>query len=165
MANETVQGLKAQIIITGQVNGINGARQVILVNEEVSFTDGNGINQVEQVFYDDARALNATNEDIDVSGSTQTDFQGGALALSKIRLAFFKNRDSDTGDTLTVKQPASNGVPNLFIAAGDGVKIPPGGMLLYIAPAVDAPTVTASTADLINVAKADNGTYDILLAG
>ena len=165
MGNERVQGLNVRVIISGQVIGLNGTVQTVSIDEQAQFVDGTGVNQIEQVFSADNRALNATNEDLDLAGTSQTDFQGGALAMSKVRVAFFKNNDSDTGDTLTVKQPASNGVPNLFVASGDGIKIPPGGFLLYVAPGVDAPTVTASTGDLINVAKADNGSYDVLVAG
>lgn len=164
MANETVQGLSVRVQIKGKVIGPDGSSLDVLIDREYSFTDGSGNNQIEQVFLDESRPLNATNEDLDVYG-TLTDFKGATLGMSKIRVAYFENLDEDSGDLLTVKQPAANGVPNLFTAASDGTKIQPGGLFLYIAPGADAPTVTAATGDLINAAKADNGTFKMLLAG
>lgn len=165
MANETVQNLKVRVEITGKVTGSDGSQQLVNVVKEVYFTDGTSTDQVGQVWWDASRALNTTNEDLDVAGSTITDWKTGALDMTKVRLVFIENLDTDTGDKLTVTQPASNGVPNIFAAASDGVIVHPGGFFLWCAPGADAANVTASTGDLINVAAADNSTYQALIAG
>lgn len=164
MANETVQNLWVKVEIVGKVTGNDGSALTVNRVYEHYFTDGTSTDQIGQVFNGAARSLNATNEDLDVNGGL-TDFKGAALDMTGVRLVYVENLDTDTGDTLTVKQPASNGVPGIFLAAGDGVTVQPGGLFLWVAPGVDKATVTASTGDLINVAAADNSTYNLILAG
>ena len=166
MANETVQNLVVTITIKGQVISVDGGKQDVNIFKEIAFTDGTSSNQLSQWYYDETRALAATNEDIDVSGSaTYTDFKGTALAMAGVRIIYAENLDTDTGDTLTVKQPAANGVPGIMVAAGDGVTVQPGGVFLWIAPGVDLATVTAGTGDLINFATADTSNYKLFIGG
>jgi len=167
MASETIDGLYIRIEIKGVVRSstYDGAAQVVNVVKEYTFADGTGTDQVGQVFYDASRTLAATNEDLDVSGSTQKDAFGGALDMTGVKVIMVENLDTDTGDTVKVKQPASNGVPGIFLAAGDGLTVQPGGLFLWIAPGPDVATVTASTGDLINVETADTSSYRVLIAG
>lgn len=70
-------------------------------------------------------------------------------------------------NNVNVTRPASNGVP-LFIAAGDGVAVRPGGMLVMIAPDVTGYLVTAATGDLItftNSSGTTGVTYDVVIIG
>jgi hypothetical protein len=163
MASETINGLIVEVKIYGTVTGSNGAQQTIDITKKFTFADGTGTNQLGQVYYQAARSLNTTNEDLDVIGSASyTDFKGTALDSTQLGLIYLENLDSDTGDKFTLKQPAANGVPGIFAAAGDGIDIGPGGVFLWVSP-VDKATVTAGTGDLINVAAADNSTYKLLL--
>jgi hypothetical protein len=66
-----------------------------------------------------------------------------------------------------VNRPASNGVP-LFLAASDGIDVPPGGVFLWACPADGKVTVTASTGDLLNIDNSGAGTsvtYDVVIIG
>lgn len=166
MANETVQALKVQVIISGLVTGDDGKKQEVSINKVYNFSDGTGNNQCESWFYDASRPLNATNEDIDLNGSASyVDFKGTAMGLVQASVVYCENLDTDTGDTVTIKQPAAAGATGIFTAASDGVIIQPGGLFLWIAPGPDKATTTATTADLINVATADNSNYQIFIAG
>lgn len=167
MASETIDGLYIRIEIKGVVRSTayDGSQQPINVVKEYSFSDGTGTDQIGQVFYDASRTLAATSEDLDVSGSTIKDGFGGALDMTGVKVVLIENLDTDTGDFVKVTQPASNGVPGIFLAAGDGIKVHPGGFLLWIAPGPDSATVTASTGDLITVETADTSSYRVLLAG
>lgn len=167
MASETIDGLYIRIEIKGVVRSstYDGAQQTVNIVREWTFSDGTGTDQVGQVFYDASRTLNATNEDLDVSGSTQKDGFGGALDMTGLKVIYVENLDTDTGDTVKVKQPASHGVPGIFLAAGDGLNVLPNGAFFWISPGPDVATVTAGTGDLINVETADNSSYRVLLAG
>lgn len=160
-----VQGLTVQVIITGQLNGDDGASQKVMVDKKVSFTNGTGNNQLTGWLNDESRRINATNEDIDLNGGSNKDAFGNALAFGNLKVIFAENLDQDTGDTLAISQPASNGVPNVFKASGDGIKVHPNGFLLWVAPGPDSPVVTGSTGDLINFAMADDSTLNLFLAG
>jgi len=167
MASETVQGLSIRIEIKGVVSSTtyDGVAQTINVVKEYTFSDGTGTDQLGQVFYDASRTLSTTSEDLDVVGSTIKDGFGGALDMTGVKVLMVENLDTDTGDFVKVSQPASNGVPGIFLAPGDGVKVQPGGFLLWIAPGPDVATVTASTGDLITVETADVSSYKVLIAG
>lgn len=62
-------------------------------------------------------------------------------AGTKLKLLLIRNTDST--QTVTVAQAASNGLP-IFAAAGDGVPIPPGGCYLWYSPAGTAALTTGS---------------------
>lgn len=165
MADENVQYLSVEAKVRTLVTGADGKRQIVERVYSRTFSDGNGNNQVGQVFYDESRALNNTSEDLDLSGSALKDFKGGNLDMTAVRVVWVENLDTDTGDTVAVSQPASNGVPNIFLAAGDGVKVHPGGLFLWVAPGPDDADITASTGDLLTVGTNDNMTYNVLVAG
>jgi hypothetical protein len=162
---ETIQSFRVEAKITAFVNGDDGRTQNVIFSYDETFTDGTGTNQVGSFFYDATRTLAATNEDIDVRGSTSfTDVNGAAMALTGVAVVAVHNLDTDTGDYAEVTQPASNGVPNIFKAASDGVRVGPNGLFLWVSP-VDQAAVTAGTGDLINVATADTSSYKVLIAG
>lgn len=164
MANETVQNFRIELKITGLVTGSDGARKVVNLYKEVNFTDGTSTNQIGQIWEDEVRSLNATNEDIDLSGTTP-DFKGAALDMTGMRLLYVEDLDTDTGDYIDVGPASSNGITGFCAAAGDKVRVHPGGFFLWVAPGADQATVTASTGDLLNVTAADNSTYRILVGG
>jgi len=78
---------------------------------------------------------------------------------------YVENLDTDTGDSVTVTRPASAGVTGMM-AASDVITVQPGGLLLWVAP-IDKATVTATTADLINLAATDasGSNVKVLIAG
>lgn len=163
---ETLTQLKIRVEITGLLVGDNGAQQPVNRVYEYVFADGTGTNQAESYLWRENRNLNTTNEDVDLNGSSSwKDLNGDAMALVQMSCLLVYNRDTDTGDTLTVSRPAANGVTGAFVAAGDAMTIQPGGLLLWIAPGPDKATVTAGTGDLINIAAADNSYYDLLVVG
>lgn len=165
MALETLQHLKMSLTLSFVVIGEDGKQQTRSLEIPLLYSDGNAANQLGQVFFDDSRALNNTSEELDLNGSTQKDFQGGNLDMTGLRVLFVQNLATASGDTVTVSQPASNGVPDLFAGAGDGIKIPPGGLLLWASPGTDDAPVTASTGDKLQIATNDNISYRVLAAG
>lgn len=154
MANETLNGLKVTVTIRGSVVGTDGGRQDVDITYERSFEDGTSTNQAQALFFDEVKAVAQAGEDLDLNGSaTYKDFKGSALDMVQMSLLYVENMDTDTGDSVNVTRPASNGVTGM-LGASDAVTVQPGGLLLWIAP-IDKATVTANTGDLINLAAAD----------
>lgn len=162
---ETVNGIRVRIQIDYDVSGpTDGVRLTGSMVYDETVTDGTGSNQLGQLFVDKARALNATNEDLDMYGSANKDSFLQNLAMTQLGLVYVHNLDTTTGHTITVTRPASNGIPGPFVAAGDGVTLGANGVCLIFNP-VDKTTVTESTGDLLNVAASASSTYNVLLGG
>jgi len=159
---ETVQSFKIEVRLSGMIAGDNGTAQHVDKTYTFNFGDGTGDAQIGSI-YKATRTLASTNEDLDLHGSSIKDFQGVALSMVKQKVLLVANNGTAAGNDVTVKQPASNGVP-WAAAAGDGLVIGPGGLFLLVSPN-DGYTVTASTGDLINVATDFSGNYDVLVAG
>lgn len=129
-------------------------------------TSGTGADQADKIFAD-IRSVNAsTTDSLDVAtGGGLTDVLGAALALAKVKAIVIENTHATQSISLT--RPATNGVP-IFAAASDAVPIPPGGVLALTAPgAAGLATVTAATADLIDVVNGAGATatYKIVIVG
>jgi hypothetical protein len=166
MASETLQLCQITVKVQALVTGDDGKEQKVEIEKSYNFSDGTGTNAAQCFFYDASRSLNATNEDIDLNGSASfVDFKGSALDMVQASVLLIENLDTDTGDTVTVKQPAAAGATGIFTGASDGVIVQPGGLFLWIAPGPDKAATTATTADLINVATADNSNYRIFVLG
>lgn len=166
MANETINGLKLTVTIVGRVVGSDGTAQDVDITYEKTFTDGTGSNQVGAWFYDATRTIAQAGEDVDLNGSASyPDFKGSVLDLNSMALFYCENLDVDTGDSVSVTRPAANGVTGMQ-AASDVTTVGPAGLLLWVSP-VDKATVTAGTADLINLAAADaaGSAVKLLIAG
>lgn len=156
--------VQAQKTLSGDLGGgaFHAAVQAIQ-----SFTDGAGAGAVNQIFGDTRTIAASANEDLDVAtGGGLVDVTGEAVAMARIKaIAIFAAAANVNNVRLT--RPSSNGVP-LFLAAGDGIDIRPGGCFLWMAPDATGVVVTAATADLINIANSSSGsgvTYSILILG
>ena len=143
-------------LIGGTTPGVSAA-----INKayEMALSNGTGSLQAKNALVYYGRSLNTTNEDINFT--TATDFQGAALAATKILSIIAKHVSGPSGGTLKIKQAASNGVANMFIAAGDGAVLPVGGEFHMNFP--DGLPVVASTGDLINIAASGASTYDLIV--
>lgn len=131
-----------------------------------AFTDGGGLNQSQYLFSDQRTLAASAAEDLDLAGSL-TDVYGAALTFASIKLmAFFVPEAAASGISVTAK--ATNGFASWVGAAGDAIKVLPGGLALFIAPGATGYAVTGGTGDLItvtNLSGASAVTYDVLLMG
>jgi hypothetical protein len=132
---------------------------------KIELANGTGANAADLCFHDQRTIAASSNEDLDLAGSLAGPF-GASQVFVELRAILIKAASGNTNN-VRVTRPASNGVP-LFLAASDGIDIPPGGVFLWACPADGKVTVTASTGDLINVANSSSGTgvtYDIVIIG
>lgn len=123
----------------------------------------------------DIRVLAAgANEDLDLAGGL-LDPGKNAVTFADVVAILVENRSGETltspahtasAAVITVKEPAANGVDDIFIAAGDGIILKPGDahLFLFAVPR----TVTGGTGDLLNVAETtttDEAAYSITIFG
>lgn len=129
-----------------------------------SYTDGTAINQANLVWIDKARNLNATTEEIDLSGAL-TDAFGAAVVFSKITTVKIKNLSTTAGETLKIGGAAANAFL-LFDNATDIYELGPGGSFHVDEPSDAALPVAAATGDLLKLdSGAANLNFDIYIAG
>ncbi|MFE7273038.1 hypothetical protein [Streptomyces sp. NPDC057623] len=132
----------------------------------LSFTDGAGAGAANLVFHDKRTLAASATENLDLAGVLSDKF-GTALTFARIKAVLVVAAAANTNN-VQVTQPAANGVPGVFLAAGDGVSVQPGGAFLWVAPSAAGAVVTAGTGDLLtatNSAAGTSVTYDVLILG
>jgi hypothetical protein len=106
----------------------------------------------------------SATEDLDLSGSLTNAF--GTVTFARIK-AVLVVASTDNTNNVNVTRPASNGVP-LFLAAGDGLSVRPGGIFMWACSDATGVAVTAGTGDLLtltNSAGSTSVTYSIIVIG
>lgn len=130
-----------------------------------NWTSGTGANQGDRRFHDQRTLSASATEDLDLAGSL-TDVFGNTITFARIKLVMVTAAAANTNN-VNVTRPAANGVP-LFLAAGDGIPIRPGGGNIWWAPDSTGVAVTAGTGDLLtftNSAGSTSVTYDVVIIG
>ncbi len=131
-----------------------------------ALADGTGADQA-NVLFTDTRTLSASaTEDLDLAGALANAL-GGSAVFAKVKAVLVTASASNTNN-VNVTRPASNGVP-LFLAASDGVAVPPGGAFMLAGPGTAGLcSVTAGTGDLLtltNSAGSTSVTYSVAILG
>lgn len=134
------------------------------VSAVVRLVSGTSSGQAD-LLWSDTRTLAASGtEDLDLAGVLASAF-GATLTYARVKAIMVKASTGNTNN-VNVTRPASNGVP-LFLAASDGIAVPPGGVFLWATPGTGA-AVTAGTGDLVtftNSAGTTPVTYDVVIIG
>lgn len=133
--------------------------------QKVELANGTGAAAADRMFHDQRTLAASASESLDLAGSLLNEF-GETLTFVELRAVLITAALGNT-NSVRVTRPASNGVP-LFLAASDGIDIPPGGAFLWTSGADGAVTVTAGTGDLLGIANSGAGTpvtYDIVIVG
>jgi hypothetical protein len=157
-------GLTATVGASGSVSaGISAQTDLCW---PMALTYGTGNSQGNQHYVATRTLALSANEDLDLNGATLKDPLGASLAFTKIRYILV-HASPNNGGNIVVKPAAANGFLGPFNLAASSVAIPAGGWFTVTAP-VAGWAVTATTADLINVANSDSvnsAIYDIVLLG
>lgn len=131
----------------------------------IDLASGTGAGAADMQWSDQRTLAASGTENLDLAGSLTGPF-GNTLTFARIKAVIVKASSGNTND-VQVTRPASNGAP-LFLAAGDGVALPPGGLFAWVAPNAAGAAVTAGTGDLITVtnsAGTTGVTYDVIVIG
>lgn len=132
----------------------------------IELGNGTGASLADLLFHDQRTIAASSNEDLDLAGVLANPLTGATMTFVELRALLITASSSNTNNVRVIR-PASNGVP-LFLAASDGIDVPPGGAFLWTCPADGKVTVTAGTGDLLNVANSSSGssvTYDVVILG
>jgi hypothetical protein len=132
---------------------------------EIVLASGTGSSQADLLFTDTRTVAASGTDALDLAGGL-TDVYGTTLTFVELRAVMVYAYPANTNNC-RVNRPASNGVP-LFLAAGDGIDVQPGGMLQWVSPLDGKVTVTAGTGDLLNIDNSSSGTsvtYDVAILG
>lgn len=126
--------------------------------------DGTGLDQADVPWYDKARSLAATSENLDLASGSLTDGYGNTATFAKLKMLYIKNLSTTAGETLKI-----GGGTNPFLLFDDGSDIydlGPNGIYFVWEPSLAGLPVTAATGDIL---KIDSGaatlTYDIAMVG
>lgn len=130
-----------------------------------ALTTGTGANQADKLWSNTSTIAASGTDSIDLAGSL-TDAFGAALTFARIKAVVVVAATGNTNN-VNVTRPASNGAP-LFLAAGDGIAVRPGGMFCWVCSDATGVAVTAGTGDLVDIVNSAGGTsvsYDIAIVG
>lgn len=129
------------------------------------YADGTALDQADIIWIDKDRILNATTEEIDLSGSL-SDVWGDGVVFAKVNGLYIHNKQTTAGETLKVGGAAANAFL-LFDDATDIYTIGPDGTLFISEPSLAGKAVTAGTGDLLKLdaGATANLTFDIVIWG
>jgi|SRR5688500_4620070 len=163
--------LSASVLIQLQALLTNTSADLTLPSAPLSWArqfniaNGTGANQADRMYIDSNTLAASGTANVDLAGSL-TDAFGAALTFARIKAVFIAAAEGNTND-VQVTRPGANGAP-LFMAAGDGIVVRPGGAFAWIAPDAVAVPVTAGTGDLLtftNSAAGSSVTYEVIIIG
>lgn len=129
------------------------------------FQNGAGANQANMMWHDKRTLAASASESLDLFGVLSRAF-GGVVSLTKLKAVVVRALPTNV-NAVRVTRPAANGVP-IFLAAGDGIDLPPGGVFYALAPNAAGFPITDATGDLISIANAAAGSavdYEIIVVG
>ncbi|WP_151480628.1 hypothetical protein [Streptomyces albicerus] len=140
-------------------------RAPLKFSKAISLASGTGANQADKIFADTRTLAASATENLDLAG-VLTDAFGATLTFARIKLLLVSAAAGNTNNVNVIRE-ATNGVP-LFLAAGDGIPVRPGGAFLWVAPDVAGAPVTPATGDLLTFTNSAAGTpvtYDVVIIG
>lgn len=134
-------------------------------SKKITLTTGTGADQADMLWHDRRTLAASATEDLDLAGAL-TNALGATQTFARIKAVIISAATANTNN-VQVTRPATNGVV-LFLAAGDGISVLPGGVFAWVAPNAAAIAVTAGTGDLLtitNSAGTTGVTYDVIIIG
>lgn len=126
---------------------------------------GTGADQADKIWHDRRTIAASATDSLDLAGAL-LDGLGDAFTPARIKAVIVVAALANTNN-VNVTRPASNGLP-LFLAAGDGIAVRPGGVFVWIARDATGVAVTGGTGDLLDIVNSAGGTdvtYDIYVIG
>jgi hypothetical protein len=158
---------KLSLIVTGEQQSaldLGTGKFPFALSKVLDLASGTGASQADRLFTDTRTLAASATEDLDLAAAL-TDAFGSSLTFAKLKGLIITADAGNTND-VQLTRPATNGVP-IFLAAGDGFGIKPGGAFALFWPGTGV-TVTAATGDLLTLTNSAGGTgvtYSIVIIG
>jgi len=137
--------------------------QSIIYNVE----DGSEDDEIDLIWSDNRTLAASSSEDHDLTDGTLLNSFGVASVFDDVRLIVVRADDSNSNDVL-VGGAGTNEFTSWVGAAGDQVKVRPGGVLFLYAPVSPYYAVSAGSADELRITNGGAGsdvTYCIYIGG
>ena len=131
----------------------------------LALASGVGSRQADRIWTDTRTLAASGTENLDLAGSLVDAF-GGSAVFARVKAIVVAAAAGNTNNVNFIRE-ATNGVP-IFLAAGDGIPVQPGGAFCWFTPSAAGVVVTAATGDLLTVTNSGAGTpvtYDIIIVG
>lgn len=156
------------VLAKAQDLAVNSVAQVALAKRvAMALATGTLANQADLIFADTRTVTASGTDTLDLVGGGLVDPFGVALPnIAKLKGLLVVASGTNVNN-VNVTRPATQGVP-LFLAAGDGIPVLPGGYFAWAAPNLAAIAVTGTTGDqiaLVNSAAGSPVDYDIVIVG
>jgi hypothetical protein len=139
--------------------------QVLNYSQTYTLTNGTSSNQA-NMFWADTRTLTASSsDDLDVAGGLTNAF-GDTITFTKLKGIIVFAAAANTNNVLIGGDAAS--IATLTGNINDVIVVRPGGFFAVCAPDATGYAVTATTADILQIANSAGSTsvtYDIILIG
>jgi hypothetical protein len=132
---------------------------------QLTLAQGTGAGQADMIWSDQFTIAASATQAVDLAGNLTGPF-GTTLTFARIKMVIVFAATGNTNN-VNVLTPASNGTP-LFLAAGDGIAVKPGGAFVWFDPSAAGVAVTAGTGDLLNLVNSGAGTSvtcDVVIVG
>ncbi|MEO3875527.1 hypothetical protein ABGB18_42670 [Nonomuraea sp. B12E4] len=132
---------------------------------QLNFAEGAGAGQANMIWHDKVTINASSTQTVDLAGTLTGPF-GTTLTFARVKMLLVLASPGNTNNVNVVRD-STNGVP-LFLAAGDGVPVKPGGMLWWYDPTAAGVSVTAGSGDLLNLVNSGAGTSvsaDVVVVG
>ena len=132
----------------------------------VSFSNGTGANQANQMFADQRTLSASATEDLDLAGVLVNNI-GTTVTFARVKAIIVKASSSNTNNVLVGGASATQFI-NWVGDPTDKISVRPGGAFILIAPDATGYAVTAATGDLLKIANSagtTSVTYDIIIIG
>lgn len=152
--------------VLSAATGLSTPKDELTINKSYAWESGTGADQADKQYRATITLAASASQTLDLAGGI-TDVFGATITFVKIKKVEVYAADGNTNN-VNVTRPASNGVP-LFLAAGDGLGIPPGGAFAFVGPkAAGLATVTDTTAQDLTFTNSGAGssvTFDVVIEG
>jgi hypothetical protein len=148
------------------------ARDLTTVRAPLDYTKsttlgtGTAAGQADLIFSDTRTLAASASESLDLAGSL-VDALGATITFARVKGLIVRAADANANDVV-IGGAASAAFVGPFGDATDKLKIKPGGLLVLMSPGATSYPVTATTADLLQVANSGAGTsvsYDVIIIG
>ena len=124
------------------------------------------LNQADKLYYSKPTIAGSATLTLDLIGGGLVDVYGDAFGPARLKVILVNSDLAVCPNTINLVRPATNGAP-IFLAAGDGEPIRPGGGKCWWAPDATGVLLTAGTGDLIDLVNTAGGNVqpDVYLIG
>jgi len=152
-------------VLTGD-NDLSTVTQSFNYSKSYNITNGTGADQANMIWADQRTITASSTDDLDLYGGLSNAY-GTTINFTSIKGIIIVADASNTNDVV-VGGDGSAALINWVGAANDTVVVKPGGMFALINPNANGYAVTATTADILQIANSSSGSsviYDIILLG